>query len=68
MPDIHLFSARYKEHLGDVNGACASLQQCDAKTDSIFFEKVVTEANIERRLVCFLHCCIYSCILIKDLC
>ncbi|XP_073300578.1 uncharacterized protein [Primulina huaijiensis] len=50
VPDIHLFSARFKEHLGDVNGACASLQQCDAKTDSIFFEKVVTEANIERRL------------------
>ncbi|XP_073150054.1 uncharacterized protein [Henckelia pumila] len=50
VPDIHLFSARFKEHLGDVNGARASLQQCDAKTDSCFFEKVVTEANMERRL------------------
>ncbi|KZV15866.1 hypothetical protein F511_29326 [Dorcoceras hygrometricum] len=50
VPDIHLFSARFKEHLGDEIGARASLQQCDAKTDSMFFEKVVTEANIERRL------------------
>ncbi|KAL6553294.1 hypothetical protein OROGR_007136 [Orobanche gracilis] len=49
VPEIHLFSARFKEHIGDVSGARAALIQCDTKTDSNFIENVVTLANLERR-------------------
>ncbi|KAL6544901.1 hypothetical protein OROMI_023763 [Orobanche minor] len=49
VPEIHLFSARFKEHIGDVSGARAALVQCDTKTDSSFIENVVTLANLERR-------------------
>ncbi|KAK4421109.1 Pre-processing factor 39 [Sesamum alatum] len=50
VPEIHLFSARFKEHIGDVNGARAALLQCDTKADLSFVDNVVTLANLERRL------------------
>ncbi|KAG8365591.1 hypothetical protein BUALT_Bualt18G0121700 [Buddleja alternifolia] len=48
--EIHLFNARFKEHIGDVNGARSALLMCDTNTDSAFIEKVVLQANMERRL------------------
>ncbi|XP_051133744.1 pre-mRNA-processing factor 39-2 isoform X3 [Andrographis paniculata] len=50
VPEIHLFSARFKEHLGDANGARAALLRVDAKTDASFIEKTMALSNIERRL------------------
>ncbi|KAL0310578.1 UNVERIFIED_CONTAM: Pre-processing factor 39 [Sesamum angustifolium] len=50
VPEIHLFSARFKEHIGDVNGARAALLLCDTKADFSFVDNVVTLANMERRL------------------
>ncbi|KAK4386505.1 Pre-processing factor 39 [Sesamum angolense] len=50
VPEIHLFSARFKEHIGDVNGARAALLLCDTKADLSFVDNVVTLANLERRL------------------
>ncbi|PIN01252.1 mRNA processing protein [Handroanthus impetiginosus] len=49
-PDIHLFSARFKEHIGDVDGARAALLLCDTKNDSSFIENISSLANLERRL------------------
>ncbi|KAL0321336.1 UNVERIFIED_CONTAM: Pre-processing factor 39 [Sesamum radiatum] len=48
--EIHLFSARFKEHIGDINGAHAALLLCDTKADLSFVDNVVTLANLERRL------------------
>lgn len=53
--EIHLFNSRFKEHIGDANGARAALVQCDTKSNSGFIENVVALANLERRLVCGLH-------------
>ncbi|EYU43281.1 hypothetical protein MIMGU_mgv1a002156mg [Erythranthe guttata] len=47
---IHLFSARFKERIGDINGARAALILCDTKIDSNFIDNIVTLANLERRL------------------
>lgn len=52
VPEIHLFDARFKEHIGDANGARAALALCDPKTDSSFIESIDAQANLERRLVC----------------
>ncbi|KAL3615164.1 hypothetical protein CASFOL_040825 [Castilleja foliolosa] len=49
VPEIHLFNARFKEHIGDVSGARAALTLSDTKTDSSFVENVVMLANLERR-------------------
>lgn len=51
IPAMHLFDARFKEHIGDVTGAREALLQCDTDSDSNFIEKVVMRANMERRLV-----------------
>ncbi|KAL3833590.1 hypothetical protein ACJIZ3_008326 [Penstemon smallii] len=50
VPEIHLFNARLKERIGDVDGARAALLLYDTKSDSSFIENVVTQANMERRL------------------
>ncbi|XP_011085285.1 uncharacterized protein LOC105167319 isoform X3 [Sesamum indicum] len=50
VPEIHIFSARFKEHIGDVNGARAALLLCDTKADLSSVDNVVTLANLERRL------------------
>lgn len=51
VPEIHLFDARFKEHIGDAHGARAALALCDPKTDSNFIESIAAQANLERRLV-----------------
>ncbi|XP_057797674.1 pre-mRNA-processing factor 39-2 isoform X2 [Salvia miltiorrhiza] len=50
VPEIHLFDARFKEHIGDADGARAALALCDPKTDSSFIESIAAQANLERRL------------------
>ncbi|XP_042038889.1 uncharacterized protein LOC121784736 isoform X2 [Salvia splendens] len=50
VPEIHLFDARFKEHIGDAHGARAALALCDPKTDSNFIESIAAQANLERRL------------------
>lgn len=50
VPEIHLFNARFKEHIGDANGARAALALCDPKSDSSFIESIAAQANLERRL------------------
>lgn len=51
VPEIHLFDARFKEHIGDADGARAALALCDPKTDSSFIQTAAAQANLERRLV-----------------
>lgn len=51
VPEVHLFDARFKEHIGDADGARAALALCDPKTDSTFIESIDAQANLERRQV-----------------
>ncbi|XP_043808438.1 uncharacterized protein LOC110604770 isoform X4 [Manihot esculenta] len=46
---IHLFNARFKEHVGDVFNARAAFLQCDTESDSDFVENVVMRSNMEKR-------------------
>ncbi|XP_059669215.1 pre-mRNA-processing factor 39-2 isoform X2 [Cornus florida] len=50
VPAMHLFSARYKEQIGDVSGAHAAFVQCNTKSSSYFIEDVKKEANMKKRL------------------
>ncbi|XP_052202218.1 pre-mRNA-processing factor 39-2 isoform X2 [Diospyros lotus] len=50
MPVIHLFNARFKELIGDRDGAHAAFLWSDEESSSFFIEKVIKEANMERRL------------------
>lgn len=51
---VHLFSARFKEHKGDVFGAREAFLHCETELDSNFIENVTIKANMEKRLV-FYH-------------
>ncbi|KAI3891863.1 hypothetical protein MKX03_031937 [Papaver bracteatum] len=50
VPAIHLFSANFREKIGDVPGAHSSIHSCSAESDSDFIERVKREANMEKRL------------------
>ncbi|XP_028113670.1 uncharacterized protein LOC114311708 isoform X4 [Camellia sinensis] len=50
VPAIHLFNARFKEQIGDRDGAHGAFLWSDNKFSSYFIEKVVKEANMEKRL------------------
>ncbi|XP_026395144.1 probable serine/threonine-protein kinase mps1 isoform X3 [Papaver somniferum] len=50
VPAIHLFSANFREKIGDVSGAHSSIHSCSAESDSDFIERVKREANMEKRL------------------
>lgn len=52
MPMVHLFSAHYKEQIGDVCAARAAFLGYDTEADSTFIENVTIKANMEKRLVC----------------
>lgn len=52
VPAIHLFNSRFKEKIGDRCGARAAFLLPDKELNSDFVEKVVKEANMEKRLVC----------------
>ncbi|XP_048230542.1 pre-mRNA-processing factor 39-2 isoform X3 [Ricinus communis] len=47
---IHLFNARFKEHIGDVSNAHASFLRCSKESDLDFVENVVIRSNMEKRL------------------
>ncbi|XP_065878655.1 pre-mRNA-processing factor 39-2 isoform X2 [Euphorbia lathyris] len=47
---IHLFNARFKEHIGDIFNARAAFLQCSTASDKDFVENVVMRANMEKRL------------------
>ncbi|KAI3947372.1 hypothetical protein MKX01_004206 [Papaver californicum] len=49
VPAIHLFSANFREKIGDVSGAHSSIHSC-SESDSDFIERVKREANMEKRL------------------
>ncbi|KAI8001984.1 Pre-mRNA-processing factor 39 [Camellia lanceoleosa] len=53
VPAIHLFNARFKEQIGDRDGAHGAFLWSDNKFSSYFIEKVVKEANMEKRLGSF---------------
>ncbi|PON41745.1 HAT (Half-A-TPR) repeat, partial [Parasponia andersonii] len=57
VPVMHLFNARFKEHLGDIIGARAARLHCDGESDSNFVENVVMKANMEKRLGNFVAAC-----------
>ncbi|WOG89704.1 hypothetical protein DCAR_0208942 [Daucus carota subsp. sativus] len=49
-PVIHIFNARFREHIGDVHGARAAFLQGDKDSNSYFVESVIKAANMEKRL------------------
>ncbi|KAF3449858.1 hypothetical protein FNV43_RR05937 [Rhamnella rubrinervis] len=52
---IHLFTARFKEHKGDVLGAREAFLHCETESDSNIVENITAMANMERRLGNFME-------------
>lgn len=50
VPELHLFAARYKEQIGDPDGARASFPPINTDWDSCFIQYVTNRANMEKRL------------------
>lgn len=50
VPEIHLFSAWFKEKIGDVNGALAAFLQCEQDNGPCFIDTIRRKANMERRI------------------
>ncbi|KAK9056019.1 hypothetical protein SSX86_027106 [Deinandra increscens subsp. villosa] len=48
--EVHIFNARFREKIGDIEGARAAFHLCDTESDSSFVETAITEANMETRL------------------
>ncbi|XP_020881069.1 RNA polymerase II degradation factor 1 isoform X2 [Arabidopsis lyrata subsp. lyrata] len=47
---IHLFNARFKEHVGDASAASVALSRCGEELGFVLVENVTKKANMERRL------------------
>ncbi|KFK31468.1 hypothetical protein AALP_AA6G116200 [Arabis alpina] len=47
---IHLFNARFKEHIGDASAASVALSRCGEELGLSFVENVTKKANMEKRL------------------
>ncbi|XP_010494814.1 PREDICTED: uncharacterized protein LOC104771902 isoform X2 [Camelina sativa] len=47
---IHLFNARFKEHVGDASAASVALSRCSEELGFGFVESVTKKANMEKRL------------------
>ncbi|KAK4361285.1 hypothetical protein RND71_020237 [Anisodus tanguticus] len=61
VPEIHLFTARYMEQIGDPDGARASFPPINTDSDSCFIQYVTNRANMEKRLGnCSAACDIYK--------
>ncbi|XP_009765976.1 uncharacterized protein LOC107789835 isoform X2 [Nicotiana tabacum] len=61
VPEIHLFTARYMEQIGDPDGARASFPPIIIDWDSYFIQNVTNRANMEKRLGnCTAACDIYE--------
>ncbi|KAI3800696.1 hypothetical protein L1987_28790 [Smallanthus sonchifolius] len=48
--EVHIFNARFREKIGDIEGARAAFHLCDTESDSSFIETAIYEANMETRL------------------
>ncbi|KAI3741511.1 hypothetical protein L1987_59185 [Smallanthus sonchifolius] len=48
--EVHIFNARIREKIGDIEGARAAFHLCDTESDSSFIETAIYEANMETRL------------------
>ncbi|KAI3709904.1 hypothetical protein L2E82_39672 [Cichorium intybus] len=48
--EVHIFNARFREKIGDIEGARAAFHLCDTESDSSFIETAIKEANMEKRL------------------
>ncbi|XP_016438336.2 uncharacterized protein LOC107764294 isoform X1 [Nicotiana tabacum] len=61
VPEIHLFTARYMEQIGDPDGARASFPPIIIDWESYFIQNVTNRANMEKRLGnCSAACDIYE--------
>ncbi|KAI4301036.1 hypothetical protein L6164_034355 [Bauhinia variegata] len=49
-PEIHIFSARFKEQTGDIDGARAAYQLVHAEISPGLLEAIIRHANMENRL------------------
>uniref|UniRef100_A0A7N0TQA8 Pre-mRNA-processing factor 39 n=1 Tax=Kalanchoe fedtschenkoi TaxID=63787 RepID=A0A7N0TQA8_KALFE len=49
-PEIHLFAARFKEHLGDISEARAAYQLVHSEISPGLLEAIIKHANMEKRL------------------
>ncbi|XP_018485042.2 pre-mRNA-processing factor 39-2 isoform X2 [Raphanus sativus] len=47
---IHLFNARFKEHVGDASAASVALSRCGEELGVGFVENVTKKANMEKRM------------------
>ncbi|KAL1220498.1 Pre-mRNA-processing factor 39-2 [Cardamine amara subsp. amara] len=47
---VHLYNARFKEHIGDASAASVALSRCGDELGIGFVENVTKKANMERRL------------------
>ncbi|CAN6875434.1 unnamed protein product [Brassica oleracea] len=47
---VHLFNARFKEHVGDASAASVALSRCGEELGVGFVENVAKKANMEKRL------------------
>lgn len=52
-PEIHLFSARFKEQQGDIPGSRAAYQLVHTEISPGLLEAIIKHANMEHRLVRF---------------
>ncbi|KAK1420319.1 hypothetical protein QVD17_21824 [Tagetes erecta] len=48
--EVHIFNARFREKIGDIEGARAAFHLCDTESDSSFIDTAIYEANMETRL------------------
>ncbi|XP_076960367.1 pre-mRNA-processing factor 39-2-like [Bidens hawaiensis] len=48
--EVHIFNARFREKIGDIEGARAAFNLCDTESDSSFVDTAIYEANMEARL------------------
>lgn len=49
--EVHIFNARFREKIGDIEGARAAFHLCDTESDLSFIDTAIYEANMETRLV-----------------
>ncbi|MFS7931744.1 putative tetratricopeptide-like helical domain superfamily [Helianthus anomalus] len=48
--EMHIFNARFREKIGDIEGARAAFHLCDTESDSSIVDTAIHAANMETRL------------------
>ncbi|KAI7730343.1 hypothetical protein M8C21_025100, partial [Ambrosia artemisiifolia] len=48
--EMHIFNARFREKIGDIEGARAAFHLCVTESDSSIIDSAICEANMETRL------------------